>query len=818
MYKCRNCKTLYLGRFCPECGVHFREEVIYPICCRRTDESAQCPFCKDTLPRDIYAASASSFPVTDENGREIVPCGLEFEKTSKGYLVAAVGFCRASEIAIPSVYRGEEVMGIGDGAFKYCAHITKVTIPFSGYAVGAMAFTGCTALREVVSAGMKSIGKGAFSGCAALISVGTNYELSEVGDSAFSGCESLKRIELTKNLKKVGEEAFSGCLSLEEVFFYGSEEDFGKADVGASNEPFSGAKKTFLPYPSHDVIKDLSSGLKGTLSQKDASGYSKGLLMKPGEDGYLVVGRGSCEDGEIVVPPEQRKRPVVGVAPSAFSCSEGLVSVVLPKSVTSIGSSAFSSCKDLASVSLPDGLAAISSFAFSGCDKLENVTIPKSVTSIGDDVFLGCDKLETITYLGSGSDWNLISVGSSNANLYSALSFAEKDASVGGESAAESKKRGKKKKPESVEDIPVRADDAPTVVSSGLKFEKEGNGFVVMDMGSCVNKNVVLPELHYGKQIVGVAGYAFENRNKIKSVYFPETIKYIGVGAFSGCSSLSTVSVPGGVTVMNLAFSGCTSLLEITLGAGVILSENAFSGCRAVRKVTYLGKKKEIEKSLPRAFGRKVSSLMVYPNDAEPDEIPAAAENENPDVSELRNYLETYSERQNASEGLSYMGRGKGLMVSGKGSCRDADIVVPYEHLGLAVIGVAPAAFMNDRLITSVYLPDTVTVICERSFSGCSSLSRLYIPDSITAIGSRAICDCPKLERVVIPKSVTTVGTGMFDGCDSLRSILYLGDEKAWRNIVFSMPKTESERFMKIVRFCVEKSPSRYVIIFPGET
>ena len=71
---------------------------------------------------------------------------------------------------------------------------------------------------------------------------------------------------------------------------------------------------------------------------------------------------------------------------------------------------------------------------------------------------------------------------------------------------------------------------------------------------------------------------------------------------------------------------------------------------------------------------------------------------------------------------------------------------------------------------TSV-IPDSVTSIGERAFSGCSSLQSIEIPNSVTSIGESAFSGCSGLRSIEIPNSVTSIGSGAFYGCSGLQSI-----------------------------------------------
>ena len=64
-----------------------------------------------------------------------------------------------------------------------------------------------------------------------------------------------------------------------------------------------------------------------------------------------------------------------------------------------------------------------------------------------------------------------------------------------------------------------------------------------------------------------------------------------------------------------------------------------------------------------------------------------------------------------------------------------------------------------------IIIPDSVTSISDRAFSGCSSLTSITIPDSVTSIGDYAFYCCRNLTNITIPDSVTSIGNDAFHGC-----------------------------------------------------
>lgn len=104
--------------------------------------------------------------------------------------------------------------------------------------------------------------------------------------------------------------------------------------------------------------------------------------------------------------------------------------------------------------------------------------------------------------------------------------------------------------------------------------------------------------------------------------------------------------------------------------------------------------------------------------------------------------------------------------------------------------------FAGCKGLTSVTIPDSVTLIEEEAFYGCTnlesikfeensqltyidinafrdctSLKRVIIPQGVERIKAQAFCNCTELESVEIPNSISSIGYGTFNDCTSLESV-----------------------------------------------
>ena len=90
-----------------------------------------------------------------------------------------------------------------------------------------------------------------------------------------------------------------------------------------------------------------------------------------------------------------------------------------------------------------------------------------------------------------------------------------------------------------------------------------------------------LTSLNLPAGITEIGPYAFGNCSGLTSLTLPDGITSIGIYAFYGCSGLTSLNLPDGITEIGPhAFAGCNGLTSLTLPAGITeIGYRAFDGC-----------------------------------------------------------------------------------------------------------------------------------------------------------------------------------------------------------------------------------------------
>ena len=219
----------------------------------------------------------------------------------------------------------------------------------------------------------------------------------------------------------------------------------------------------------------------------------------------------------------------------------------------------------------------------------------------------------------------------------------------------------------------------------------------------------------------------------------------IGAHAFSGCRSLTSLTLPSGVTsIGEYAFSGCSGLTSLTLPSGVTsIGDYAFSGCRSLTSLT-------LPSSVTSSIGR-----WVFDGCYNLKECNYFID------SDLETYLaHTHDWGYIPVDEIKYYHNGQEL----------TKLEIPS---GVDKIG--SYSFYKGVNLTSLTLPSSVTTIGYSAFRGCSGLTSLTLPSSVTSIGDSAFEGCSGLTSIYVSwESPLPINASIFEYANTKKCILYV--------------------------------------------
>ena len=115
-------------------------------------------------------------------------------------------------------------------------------------------------------------------------------------------------------------------------------------------------------------------------------------------EGKITITGYKGQGGDIVIPTEIDKKPVVGVGDTAFERNNSIKSVTFKGNVENIGDYAFDSCTQIESVTFTGEVGNIDNFAFAHCLSLKSIIFEGNIDTIDVSAFYYCKDLTSVTF------------------------------------------------------------------------------------------------------------------------------------------------------------------------------------------------------------------------------------------------------------------------------------------------------------------------------------------------------------------------------------------------------------------------------------
>lgn len=516
--------------------------------------------------------------------------GLTFSFSEDGQTVSITGFDGSrSVVEIPETYGGAKVTSIAAGAFRGQTMITDVVIPEGVTYIGREAFAGCSALVRVkIPTSVTQVGANLFEG--------TPYDSTLTGELVYINsilyrCQSdAVTVSIRQGTTVIAEEAFINRVNLAAIVV-----PDGVSYIGSNAfKNCSALSQIEIPKSVRDIVANAFDGTKWYEDRKHEMIYINDLLYRvPAE--IIVQSEqptGSLSDKDAA---ELAKS---GVATQLVPYTDVIVQggtttictlafantpvqkVQLPSTLTTIRYGAFQNCTALKQITLPESMTFIEGGAFQNCSALSSILVPQNVTYLGASAFSGCTSLtsatlpQAITRISSGLFENCSSLTTVQAS--SALK------SIGSRAFAETSALSSFTFPQT-----LTAVGAESFTGSGIVTANLPQSVTYLGAGAFAD----CTKLVYAQvpaAIQAVRERTFRNCTELKNVSIPEGIRYIGAAAFQNDVSLQTVDFAQSLlTICDNAFEGSG------VGEGLVLpsalrtiGSRAFAGCMRLTSLT----------------------------------------------------------------------------------------------------------------------------------------------------------------------------------------------------------------------------------------
>ena len=248
--------------------------------------------------------------------------------------------------------------------------------------------------------------------------------------------------------------------------------------------------------------------------------------------------------------------------------------------------------------------------------------------------------------------------------------------------------------------------------------------------------------------VTSIGEFTFQNCKGLASITIPSSVTSIGEGTFYGCSGLKSITIPNSVTSIGKdAFYDCSGLIEVDIPNSVTsIGERAFYGCSGLKSIDIPNSVISIDSS---AFNGCSGLTEV--------DIPNSVTSISPATFHGCRGLKSVTLPSSVTS----------IGASAFNGCTCLESV----DLPNSITSIGSSAFSECRSLLVVRISNSVTSIESYTFADCSSLNEVSMPNSVTSIGSSAFSDCSSLKSVYIPNSVTSIGSNAFKGCTALSTV-----------------------------------------------
>lgn len=689
---------------------------------------------------------------------------------------------------------GSQITEIAMLTFANCHQLKEINLPNTVLSIGARAFENCSALAEItLPSALTSIANGSFTGCVSLFTIHNNSLLDLELQTSTHGAIALYAKTIYNGDGSVEWQGGTELTYLVEHnfrFIKQGEVYTLIAYLGVEEEVILPNAIAGFPYHialNNQKIKQIT--IPAGISVIDANAFTncQNLETVKMADDVITIGDSAfknCSNLKYIELSNQ----LLTIEQSAFENCNNLETVIFPETLLTIDNEAFYNCTSLKDVVLPNGITSLGYSAFGNCLSLNSVTVPNSIKKL-HGTFAGCQNLRSVT-LNEGLEIISINTFKNCQNLRkidlpNTVYLIESNAFQNCSSLTS-----------------IYLSDTLLNVADDALDGCEALEYVYIGK-NISNMHFNLPSCQYDISPENTAFYASDEAiysadktilyyvdKDVTEFTILDTVNKLGDGAFKGCQSLESISIPQNVRLVGLeVFADCHQLMEVifedtTETPAEILEINSemFRNCTALKQI-----------HLPASITQIGSYAFSGCNNLE--EVTFAED------------TELYTIFMYAFDGCTKLGsielpRISSLSNDAFSGCDNLEIVKIAEDSTITTIDSMVFGSLKElhlpRSIESIkdgildveklYYYGMIEEWCNISFEWTSSLrnvkqlyvlndsalefvSHLVIPEGVKTIANKVFSGYDALVSVTLPTSLISIGSNVFTDCYNLEVI-----------------------------------------------
>jgi hypothetical protein len=708
-------------------------------------------------------------------------------------------FSQCARLVSVDVSEAASLVSIGESAFYNCSGLTEATLPDSLVSVGANAFAECGGLISVtVGKALETFGEKAFYSLKYLAEI--NYNAVNADDlsgdlNVFTSVYSVQEgrdgavLSIGAGVKRVPSYLFDNCVNIASLTFA---ENSILSSVGAYAF-YKCSGLTELTVPSSVTAIEAQA-----FAQSSVASLSFGraaALDEIGENAFFATAYYNDENNwtaGALYAGVYLLRALPDSIAEDYSVTQG---------TTVIASGAFSGCSSLSFAHIPSSVTDICAGAFGQCPELKTVYVSSKYVagSLDEASSQGglCAGALHVYVLASLITGIKITVGEYVTDSYTC---AETDTQINGAVYYTYTKAYWTANASGSVRVYLVND---TEIKDKYEIKVQGTGemldFDTADSVYWREYEDRISGIYVAQTVTHIGDYSFANCIYATSADFdgsPAALSSIGINAFNGCVSLTSVTIPENVTSIKArAFYNCKNLSRVDYRAAACsnlsVDANAFTGAGAdtngisveiqnnvTRLPAYLFYSQGNTENSPKIAWVTFKSVGNVNLCAEVGDYAFAyCANLVTLTFAAGEYLKTIGAHafENCSS-LASVSVTAGVTAVGASAFYDCYMLseIKFNAVEFTETVKGNKSFENagrdaaDGITLSVSLK--TKIIPAHIMEGAAYLKTIsYAADCVCAtIGEGAFEDCTGLVAVTVPNVVTTVGAGAFSGCVNL--------------------------------------------------